>query len=73
MSVKISYKNSAENKSPNKLVLFVKENFNINPIKKQVSDKEFSYIADLLKTNDLKNFLLVFEVSSKKKNNLNSC
>jgi leucyl aminopeptidase len=67
MSVKISYKNSAENKSPNKLVLFVKENFNINPIKKQVSDKEFSYIADLLKTSDLKNFLLVFEVSSKKK------
>jgi len=67
MSVKISYKNSAENKSPNKLVLFVKENFNINPIKKQVSDKEFSYIAYLLKTSDLKNFLLVFEVSSKKK------
>ena len=43
------------------------EKFNTKLIKKYISSSEFSYISDLLKTNDLKKKLLIFELSSKKK------
>ena len=36
-------------------------------LKKYLSNNEFSYISDLLKTNDLKKNLFVFDVNSKKK------
>ena len=66
MSIKINYSNKAGNNSAN-LILFSKEKFSINGLKKFLSDPEFSYINDLLKTSDLKKNLLVFELSSKKK------
>ena len=68
MSIKINYKNNISTKSATNLVLFVDENFNIRNLKKYISNSEFSYIADLLKNNDLKKDLLFFEVNSKKKN-----
>ena len=43
------------------------EKFNINNLKKYLSNSEFSYINDLLKTSDLKKNMFVFEVNSKKK------
>ena len=67
MSVKINYSNKVSSKSPGNLVLFADEKFNINGLKKHLSNLEFSYIDDLLKTSDLKKNLFVFEVSSKKK------
>ena len=67
MSIKINYLNKVSDKSSNKLILFTEENFNINGLKKYISNVEFSYINDLLKTCDLKKNLLVFEVNSKKK------
>ena len=63
MSIQIVYKNKDNS---NNLVLFVDENFNIGGLKKHISNIEFSYISDLLKTSDLKKNLLFFEVSSKK-------
>ena len=67
MSIKINYsKNSGSNISSN-LVLFSNEKFNLNSIKKHLSDSDFLYINDLLKTSDLKKNLLIFEVSSKKR------
>lgn len=53
-------------KSPTNLVLFVDENFNTSGLKKIISNNEFSYISDLLKTSDLKKKLLFFEINSKK-------
>ena len=53
-------------KSSANLILFVDQNFNINAIKKIISNIEFSYISDLLKTKDLKKNLLSFEINSKK-------
>ena len=47
--------------------MFTDEKFNISPLRKFLSNLEFSYIYDLLKTSDLKKKLLVFEISSKKK------
>ena len=67
MTVQINYINSGLTKTLRNLVLFVDEKFNISGLKKHVSTNEFSYISDLLKTNDLKKELIVFEVNSKKK------
>ena len=64
MTVQVFYKNKDNS---NNLVLFVEEGFKISGLKKHISNTEFSYINDLLKTSDLKKNLLVFEVNSKKK------
>jgi leucyl aminopeptidase len=66
MSVTINYKSATSKKVSSNLVLFVDEKFNISPLKKHISNSEFSYIADLLKTSDLKKDLLFFKIDSKK-------
>jgi leucyl aminopeptidase len=66
MTVQINYKNSVSKKVSSNLVLFVDEKFNIGGLKKHISNDEFSYISDLLKTSDLKKDLLFFEINSKK-------
>ncbi len=67
MTVKINYKSSGSKKNSNNLVLFADEKFNINPLKKDLSNSEVSYISDLLKNSDLNKNMFVFELSSKKK------
>ena len=67
MSVKIIYLNKTLNNSSSNLVLFSDDKFNVNKLKKSLSNSEFSYISDLLRTSDLKKKILVFELSSKKK------
>ena len=54
MAVQINYINNSSKKVSSNLVLFVDEKFNINGLKKHISNFEFSYISDLLKTADLK-------------------
>ena len=66
MTIKINHINNSIKKPSTNLVLFVDENFNINTLKKHISNVEFSYINDLLKSSDLKKNLLFFEVNSKK-------
>ena len=66
MTIQINYKNISSKKDLANLVLFVDEKFNINNLKKYLSNLEFSYIFDLLKNSDLKKDLLFFEVNSKK-------
>ena len=66
MAVQINYKTSGSKNVSSNVVLFVDEKFNINGLKKHISNSEFSYISDLLKTNDLKKDLLFFEINSKK-------
>ena len=67
MSIKINYLKKTYNKTSANLVLFTDEKYKINGLKKYLSNSEFSYINDLLKTNDLKKNLLIFEVNSKRK------
>jgi len=67
MSVKIYYSNKTPNKSSSNLVLFVDDKFNITNLKKHLSSTELSYINDLLKNNDLKKNMFLFEINSKKK------
>ncbi len=71
MSIKINYTKKTVSKSSSNLVLFVEEKFNITNLKKYLSNTELSYINDLLKTSDLKKNMLLFEINSKKKNNVN--
>ena len=67
MSIKINYSNKTINNTPTNIVLFVDEKFNVKSLKKYISEKEFSYISDLLKTSDQKKNILFFEITSKKK------
>ena len=67
MSVKINYSNKSVTPLSTNTVLFVDEKFNTKNIVKYVSNSEISYINDLLKANDLKKSILIFEVNSKKK------
>lgn len=66
MTVQINYINKSSKNVLSNLVLFVDEKFNINGLKKHISNSEFSYISDLIKNSDLKKDLLVFEINSKK-------
>jgi len=67
MSIQINYKNSGSKKPSTNVVLFTDGKFNISNLIKYISNSEFSYINDLLKTCDLKKNLLVFDINSKKK------
>ena len=66
MTVKINYLKKALNKSSAKIVLFTNDKFEINNLKKYLSNSDFLYISDLLKSSDLKKNLFVFEINSKK-------
>ena len=68
MTVQINYKNGGLKNIIGNLVLFVGEKFNIKPLKKHISDQEFSFVNDLLRTGDLKKNILTFDFNSKKKN-----
>ena len=54
MNIKINFKRQIFTKTDANLILFVDEKFNINGLKKHISDSEYSYISDLLKTKDIK-------------------
>ena len=71
MSVKINYSTKINKTLSNNSVMFVDEKFNLKNIQKFISKDEFSYINDLLKISDLKKNIIIFEISSKKKNNSN--
>ena len=67
MAVKISYLKKNISKSSSNVVFFVNEKFVISGIKKFLSNSEFIYINDLVKSNDKKKKVLFFEINSKKK------
>ena len=67
MTVKINYINKNTKQTSTNIILFVNEKFDIKSLKKYISNSEFSYIYDLLKTSDLKKNMFVFEINSKRK------
>tara|TARA_B100000900_G_scaffold389236_1_gene381963 strand:+ start:983 stop:2440 length:1458 start_codon:yes stop_codon:yes gene_type:complete len=67
MTIQINYKNSASKNTSGNLILFVNDRFEIKGLKNYISESEQLYISDLLKTNDYKNKLATFELSSKRK------
>ena len=67
MSIKINYLKKVNNRPSTNVVLFCNEKFKIENLKRYLNDIEFSYIKNLLKNNDLKKNLLIFELSAIKK------
>ena len=67
MPIKINYLKKTTSKPTANLVLFTNEKFSVGSFKKYLTNSEFTYINDLLKTSDLKKNIFVFEVNSKKK------
>ena len=67
MPIEINYSKKTQNKTNTNLVFFSNHKLDIKPIKKNLSNFEYSYINDLLKTADLKKKIFVFEINSKKK------
>ena len=67
MSIKINYSNKTGNGNSTNLVIFSNDKFSSNVLKKYLLKNEINYINELLKTNDLKKNLFVYELSSKKK------
>ena len=67
MTVKIEYSKKAFNQSATNLVVFSNDEFKNKDFKKNLSNSEFEYINELLKTSDLKKNLFIFEINSKKK------
>ena len=63
MTVQVNYK---INDNSINHVLFVEEDFNISGLKKHISDKEYSYISDMLNNSDLKKNMIFFKINSKK-------
>ena len=59
MTIKINYTNKTINKLASNLVLFCDEKYSTNGIKKYVSDAEFSYINDLIRTIDINTIFLL--------------
>ena len=53
MALKINYLKTKSKPSSN-LALFSNEKYKINKLRRYLTNHEFSYISDLLKTSDLK-------------------
>ena len=54
MTVKINYSIKGTQSPSSNTILFADEKFNISNLKKYISNAEFSYVKDLLKSSDLK-------------------
>ena len=54
MTVIINYNKNLYKKNSSNIVLFSDENFSISGLKKHISGSEYSFIADLIKTKDIK-------------------
>ncbi len=67
MNIKINIKNRAFNKTRGNLILFVDEKFNISGLRKVISNSEYLYILDLIKSKDPKEKILFFDINSKRK------
>ena len=59
MTVKINYNTNSSKKNSSNIVLFSDENFSISGLKKHISGSEYSFIADLIKTKDIKKKILI--------------
>ncbi len=60
MTIKINYLKKTNAKSTGNTVLFTDEKFSTNGLKKNLSNSDFSYINDLLKSNDRKKKIIRF-------------
>ena len=66
MTVQIKYEDKDFKNINSNIVIFVGEKFDITGAGNLISESEFSYISDLLKTSNLKKDIISFRINSKK-------
>ena len=66
MTLLLNYKNVVSKKNNTNVLYLVDEKFNIQGLKKNTSNLEYSFLTDLLKTSDIKKEILSFKINSKK-------
>ena len=67
MKISVNYTKKKISSLKDNLILFCGDKLSIDHLKKYLSNSEFLYISDLLKTCDVKKNIFVFELNSKKK------
>ncbi len=67
MPVTINYNSVSSKKTSSNLIIFTDEKFDNSGLKKYVSNTEYSFITDLIKTKDLKKKIIYFDINSKRK------
>ena len=67
MPVKINYSKNTSAKPSGNYVFYVNDKFNISQLTKYISKSEINYIGNLLRNEDLKKNILVYEINSKRK------
>ena len=67
MPVKINYSKNTSAKPSGNNVFYVNDKFNISHLTKYISKSEINYIGNLLRNEDLKKNILVYEINSKRK------
>ena len=67
MTIKINYIKKTTSRLSANLIFFTNEKFSTNHLKQHISNAEFNYINDLLKSSDLKKNIFVYELNSKKR------
>ena len=60
MSVNIVYENIKAKKPISNFIFFIDDKYNLSNIKKNISNKEFSYVNDLIKNIDNKKKNILF-------------
>ena len=66
MTLKISYSKKINLKNSRNLVLFCNEKFSLTNLKTFLSNSEYNFISDLIKTIDTKKNFFDFAINSKK-------
>ena len=67
MSIQINYKSGTSKPKKVNIVLFTDEKFKISNLKKYITNSEFSFISDLIKSKNLKHKIITFDINSRKK------
>ena len=67
MSIVISYKKNLSSTKLGNLIFFVDEKYNLSNLKKYFIKSEFSFIKDILKSQNLSKRIMSIDLSSKKK------
>ena len=67
MSISINYKNKQISKNIINNVFFINEEKNISSLRKFLTKAQFLFVSDLIKSKNLKQKIISFELNSKKK------
>ena len=66
MSIKISYKKKLQKSKSTNFIYFLDENYGLSGLKKKLTNTEYKFVEDILKSSDLSKKIVSFNITSKK-------